>query len=102
MFAAQKVCWGFVVGEMTITGVCLWASCHYGFARTQRRLQQRRALSASVELHLHDETTSADRAEQVPAARENKIQPPVRTVIETMNYWAVTAEQKAWLERPRD
>lgn len=97
MFAAENECWGFVVDEMTITSVCFWADCHCGFARTHARGFS--SLCVSVEVRLHVETTSEGRVEQVPATYENNVNPRVKVAIGTMNYWAVSAEQKAqWLQ----
>lgn len=58
-------------------------------------LHQLSTLSISLELHLHVETTSSGRVEQVSGTHVNNIQLGtcyVKIVIETAYYWAFSAQ----------
>lgn len=101
MFAAENVCWGFVVDEMTITRVCLWTNCHCGFTRTHTVGFSKVTLSPLA----WNFTYMLKLRQQAEWSRflrltKTKLHPCFKIVIETMNYWAVTAELRAWFERP--
>lgn len=84
MFAAENVCWGFVVDEVKITGVCLWANRHCGFACTHftKVMLSPLAWNFTYMLKLRQQVEWS----RFTATHKNKVLSRVNIVIETMNY----------------